>query len=82
MISGHQAFHGDGVKDVAFTVENCRELYTVFIYRDNNYCESDLEPTVVFPWCSKLLLGEQNQYESHGRRKMKMVQSPLPQYKQ
>ena len=34
-ISDHQSFHGDGVKDIAFTVENCRDLYKVIII--NNY---------------------------------------------
>ena len=25
----HLADHGDGVRDIAFTVENCRDLYEV-----------------------------------------------------
>ena len=31
-ISSHQAYHGDGVKDISFSVENCRELFKASYY--------------------------------------------------
>ena len=30
VMAAHQSLHGDGVKDVAFSVEDCRSLYKVW----------------------------------------------------
>jgi len=31
-MGAHQTLHGDGVKDIAFSVEDCRSLYKVGLY--------------------------------------------------
>ena len=31
-MGAHQTLHGDGVKDIAFSVEDCRALYKVRLY--------------------------------------------------
>ena len=33
VMGAHQTLHGDGVKDIAFSVEDCRALYKVRLYK-------------------------------------------------
>ena len=33
VMGAHQTLHGDGVKDIAFSVEDCRALYKVTLYK-------------------------------------------------
>ena len=45
----HLVKHGDGVKDIAFTVDDCRGLYKVCVYVCTHVCGTLLgDPTVAF----------------------------------
>jgi 4-hydroxyphenylpyruvate dioxygenase len=37
VMGAHQTLHGDGVKDIAFSVEDCRALYKVRFYKNSIY---------------------------------------------
>lgn len=47
-INDHVALHGDGVKDVAFTVEDCRGIYTRAVERGAKSVRAPWEETDEF----------------------------------
>ena len=64
-MGAHLTAHGDGVKDIAFSVEDCRSLYKVYVpYRPSTH--HSMPHLLTTSTCRELWRMEQRVSESHG----------------